>query len=202
MADAPLLFKHRINSLDGLASIPAGQGVELDFRVGGDAIVVAHDPFQSGVTMDEYLARLGDRPAILNVKCEGILDAVLESCKRHKVENFFFLGLGLSDTVKLIQAGETRVANYFSEYHHPEEPFAWAGKVDWLWMDCFGDYPSDADGWARLSEKFKLCVGSPELYGHPEARRDELTAIAQSRTFHAVCSKRESPWLNGSRPAQ
>jgi hypothetical protein len=195
----PKFFAHRINTPEALAALPEGHGLELDLRVHEDAIVVAHDPFEAGPRMDDFLPRTGGRPLILNVKCEGIVDAVLECCHRSRLEDFFFLGLGLSDTVRLIARGERRIANYFSEFHHPEAPWSWAGRVNWLWMDVFSRYPGDDAHWSRLAETFRICVGSPELYGHPEnERRARIESIA-GRPFHAVCAKRTDPWLGPGR---
>lgn len=188
-------YAHRINTIEALASLPPGQGIELDLRVSDSEIVVAHDPFQSGPRMDDFLPETRGRPLILNVKCEGIVDAVLECCRRHDLEDFFFLGLGLSDTVRLISRGERRIANYFSEFHHPGAPIAWTGQVDWLWMDSFDRYPGDASDWARLAEAFWICVGSPELYGHWAEDRTARIQSVLERPFHAVCGKSPEPWL-------
>lgn len=191
----PRFYQHRINAIEGLERLPDEFGIELDLRVHDGAIVCAHDAFEPGPTMEAYFPHLRDRPLILNVKCEGIVEAVLDCCRRNGLEDFFFLGLGLSDTVKLVRAGERRVANYHSQYHHPEAPLPWEGRIDWLWIDAYDRYPVHPDVWPRLSESFKLCIGSPELYGHLDEAREERIAAVRNLSFHAVCGKRTTPWL-------
>lgn len=188
------LYRHRINRIEDLDALPPGVGLELDLRSDGPNILVAHDPFRDGLRMQDYFPHLAGRPLILNVKCEGITDDVLGCAADNGLEDFFFLGLGLSDTVRLVERGERRVANYYSEYHHPEEPLAWVGKVDWLWVDTFHHYPLHDAVWPKLAESFKLCIGSPELYGHPLDVQAELRRALDGRPFHAVCTKHPDRW--------
>lgn len=188
------IHRHRINTLEDLETVPAGLGLELDLRSDGPDIICTHDPFRRGLTMDTFFAHLKDRPLVLNVKCEGIVDPVLEACARHGLEDFFFLGLSLSDTMKCVQRGERRVANYYCEHDHPEQPLSWAGKVGWLWVDCFTRYPVHDDVWDELADRFTLCIGSPELYGHPPDVQATIRAQLEGRTYHEVCTKKPELW--------
>lgn len=187
-------FRHRINTLEDLETVDPGHGLELDLRSDGSDIILVHDPHKPGLRMQEYFPHLKGRPLILNVKCEGIVDAVLDCAKTNGLEDFFFLGLGLSDTVKLVERGEKRVANYYSEFHHPEEPLAWVGRVGWLWIDGFHRYPVHDEVWPKIAESFSLCIGSPELYGHDDDTAQTMRTALEGRTYHAVCTKRPERW--------
>ena len=189
-------YRHRINNVEDLATVPADMGIELDLRSDGPDILIVHNPFEPGLKMDEFFPHLRDRPLILNVKCEGIVDPVLEACRRHRLEDFFFLGLSKSDTIKCVRAGERRVANYYSEYNHPSEPLAWKGLIDWLWIECWTRYPVEPALWAQIAESFKLCIGSPELYGHPQDGLASFMAPLQDRRYHGVCTKRPDLWTS------
>jgi hypothetical protein len=57
-----------------------------------------------------------------------------------------------------------------SEYESIDTALSLAGKVDWVWVDCFTRFPLDRAGWMRVkSAGFRLCLVSPELVGRPAA---------------------------------
>ena len=70
------LYQHRVNTIEALSAVPPDLGVEFDLRSDGNRIIVAHDPFTDGPTIEEFLPHLGSRRCIVNVKCEGIESAV------------------------------------------------------------------------------------------------------------------------------
>ena len=187
-------YQHRINTLEQLRALPTDVGLEFDLRSDGDAILVTHDPFTLGPPIEAFFPLIGDRPCIFNVKCEGIEAAVLAMAKAHGIEDFFFLDLSVPAAWKLAQAGETRIAVRWSEVEPAAAVWAWRGRAQWVWIDCFQRFPDDSAEWRRLAAEFKLCVVSPELQKHDPTRTAQLRAQLADKPFDAVCSKQRSLW--------
>ncbi|HVZ32805.1 MAG TPA: hypothetical protein VG963_10285 [Polyangiaceae bacterium] len=190
----PRYYRHRVNSLTELASVPEQLGIEFDLRSDGDRVIVTHDPFTEGPTIEEFLSLVGGRPCIFNVKCEGIEGRVLELAQRHDIRDFFFLDCSAPAAFKLWRSGEHRFAVRWSEHEPLEGALAWAGKAAWCWVDCFSAYPDDADAWAQAAQHFQLCVVSPELQGHGVEAIGRFRSSLRARPFHAVCTKRPDLW--------
>jgi hypothetical protein len=188
------LFSHRVNTIDALEKVPPGLGIEFDLRSDGDRVIVTHDPFTEGPTIEEFFPRIGPRACIFNVKCEGVEAAVLAKAKACGIEDFFFLDCSVPAAVKLWRQGETRLAVRYSELEPAEGVLAWAGKAQWAWVDCFTRWPEDAANWAKIAERFKICLVSPELQGHGT---DVIASFRQglgARRWDAACSKRPDLW--------
>jgi hypothetical protein len=187
------LIAHRRNTLAELNATPPEYGVEVDVRSYGDRLIIHHDPFQSGESFDTWIAAYRHGTLILNVKEEG-LEARLISCMRERgIDDYFFLDQSFPFLVKTALAGERRSAVRVSEFEAPETALALAGKIDWVWVDCFSRFPLDRAAWLRLKDAgFRLCLVSPELVG----RTSVADVLAQRSLFaewgvepDAVCSK-------------
>ena len=192
------LYRHRVNTLEALQQTPAEQGIELDLRSDGDRVIVTHDPFTDGPALDEYLAQVGRRPCIFNVKCEGIEALVLDRARHHGIEDFFFLDLSIPAAVKLWRQGETRLAVRWSEYEPLAGVMAWAGRARWVWVDCFTAFPGSAADWTTVAREFQLCLVSPELQGRGAETIAETRRSLAGRHFDAACSKRPDLWSEGA----
>ncbi len=190
----PRVYRHRINTLEALAETSTELGIEFDLRSDGDRVIVTHDPFTDGPTIEEFFPRIGRRPCIFNVKCEGIEARVLEVAKENGIDDFFFLDCSVPAAVKLWRQGETRVGIRYSEIEPAEGALAWAGKATWCWVDCFTKFPEDPEAWAKLQASFKMCLVSPELQGHGEGAIPAFRASLGDRRFDAVCSKKPELW--------
>ncbi|MBR8657807.1 hypothetical protein KDH83_31305, partial [Achromobacter sp. Marseille-Q0513] len=73
-----------------------------------------------------------------------------------------------------------------------------AGKVDWVWVDCFTRFPLSGDEARRLQDAgFRLCIVSPELQGrNAETEIPAYAALLTERGIaaQAVCTKRPDLW--------
>ncbi len=188
------LYKHRINTLDALSEVPETMGIEFDLRSDGNRVIVTHDPFTDGPTIEEFFPRIGRRPCIFNVKCEGIEARVRELAKQNGIEDYFMLDVSVPAAVKLWRAGEKRMAVRYSEIEPVESVLAWKGKADWIWVDCFNAFPGDVETWTELAKHFRLCLVSPELQAHDAVTKAKLIASLKGRPFHAVCTKLPHEW--------
>lgn len=188
------LYWHRVNTLDQLARLPADQGLEFDLRSDGSRVIVTHDPFTDGVTIEEFFPRIGTRPCIFNVKCEGIEERVAHLAKACGISDYFFLDCSVPAMVKLARAGERRFAVRYSEYEPLPAVLSWAGMASWVWVDCFRQYPEDAAAWAAIAEQFQICLVSPELQGHGTEAISRFADTLHGRRYDAVCTKRPDLW--------
>jgi len=190
------LYRHRVNTIEQLDSVPLELGVEFDLRSDGDRVIVTHDPFTDGPTIDEFFPRIGPRPCIFNVKCEGIESRVLETAGRHGISEFFFLDVSVPAAMKLVRQGEKRIAIRYSEVEPVESALAWAGKAHWVWVDCFTRFPTAPGAWASLAAHFEICLVSPELQGHGVESIPSMRASLDGLRYDAVCSKRPDLWTS------
>jgi hypothetical protein len=187
-------YRHRINTIEDLQATGTELGIEFDLRSDGDRVIVTHDPFTDGPTIEEFFPHIGARPCIFNVKCEGIEERIRQLATKHGIEDYFFLDLSIPAAVKLWRAGERRIGVRYSEYEPLEGVLAWEGRATWAWVDCFTRYPGDDAAWSALGRAFKICLVSPELQGHGVEAIPTMRAGLGSRAYQAVCSKRPELW--------
>ena len=72
------IIVHRINSIKKLKKIPINFGAEIDLRVYQSKIILNHEPFKSGDTLDNFLKYYNHGTLILNIKEDGIEDEVIK----------------------------------------------------------------------------------------------------------------------------
>lgn len=197
----PLFIRHRINRVCELASVPLEFGVEIDLRSRVDQagkIHLSHDPWQLGDDFEDWLNLYCERgfagPLILNTKEDGLEARALEILSRSSLKNYFFLDTALPSLVQW--AGVRRNSNFavrISRYEDRRLAEVFAGKAEWLWVDCFGGIPMEPAQIADLKCSFRICLVSPELQGASTERIcdfRELYPLAD-----AICTKRPEIWL-------
>ena len=189
-----IVIAHRVNTIEQLEQTPIGYGVEVDLRDYDGQIVVQHDPWKNGEAFQRYMEHFRHRFIVLNVKCEGIEEEVLRIVKTRKVEDFFFLDLSFPALVKLVRRGERRIAVRFSEHEPIEGCLAVAGKVDWIWVDCFTDFPPVLSQRERVLSEFRTCLVAPELQGRPPLEAAAARVIMDRYRASAVCTKVPDAW--------
>jgi hypothetical protein len=195
---ATRLFAHRRNTVAELRGTPRDCGVEVDVRTDGGQLVLHHDPFSGGTPFAQWLADYAHAGLIVNVKEDGLEDAVLALLAAHAVEDFFFPDQPFPTLVRTGRRGERRCAVRVSEYEPVAQAVAVAGLVDWAWVDCFTRFPLDAAGVDALrTAGLRVCLVSPELQGRTEpGEASDLAraAAAVGLVPDAVCTKRPEQW--------
>lgn len=182
---------HRINTVAGLRRVPEECGVEIDLRDRGDRLIMRHDPFGDGEDFEDFLPHYRHGTLILNIKSERIEHRVTELLRQHRIEDYFFLDSSFPMIYLLSGRGERRIAVRFSELESIESVLAMAGRIDWVWIDCFTRLPLTRENAAIMKDAgFRLCLVSPELQGreaditlYRDYLRDEKIPI------DAVCTK-------------
>jgi len=192
------LISHRRNTIDELKATPTEYGVEVDIRSQNGQLIIHHDPLVSGEDFEEWLKHYRHGTLILNVKEEGLESRLIDLMKQYGIEDYFFLDQSFPFLVKWSKQGERRCAVRVSEFESIESALALAGKIDWVWVDCFTHFPLIGDDAKRLqSAGFKLCLVSPELQGRPaETEIPQLAALLRERSIEveAICTKKPALW--------
>jgi len=192
------IIRHRRNTIAELQETPPHLGVEVDIRSQGDRLVMHHDPFADGEDLLAWLKHYRHRTLILNVKEEGLEDRLIALMGRHGIDDFFFLDQSFPFLMRTANRGERRCAVRVSEFESVDTAMTLAGRVDWVWVDCFTRFPLSAADAARLQGAgFRLCLVSPELQGRNEdaeiaALRHTLDTLGISP--QAVCTKKPECW--------
>jgi hypothetical protein len=192
------LISHRRNTIAELRATPVHLGVEVDIRSFGDRLVIHHDPFVEGEDFGAWMAEYRHGTLILNVKEEGLEDRLLAIMRKHGNENFFFLDQSFPFLVRTANRGERRCAVRVSEFEAVSTALSLAGRIDWVWVDCFTRFPLSPEDAASLKQAgFKLCLVSPELQGrHDASEIADLRRLLVERGIDAdaVCTKKPEFW--------
>jgi hypothetical protein len=191
-------ISHRRNTISELRATDRKYGVEVDIRSEGNKLIMHHDPFVAGESFDEWIDAYQHGTLILNVKEEGLEARLIAVMASKGIEDYFFLDQSFPFLVKWSKAGVHRCAVRVSEFESIETALTLAGKVDWVWVDCFTQLPLSGDSALRLrSAGFKLCLVSPELHGRDaETEIPALVSLLRERNIEsdAVCTKRPDLW--------
>jgi len=164
-----IIVHHRVNSVDHLNRVPPDEGIEVDIRSWGSALVMHHDAFVGGPDFVEFIHQYRHRLLIANVKEEGIERRVIESIESAGIRDYFLLDVTFPFLVRYASMGFRNLAVRFSEYEDMQTCLNLAGKVNWVFVDNFTRLPVEGGAFGRLAQHFRLCVVSPELL-----HRDEI----------------------------
>ena len=192
------IIRHRRNTQEELAEISTNHGAEIDIRSQGDDLVLHHEPYEAGTLFTPWLENYHHGTLILNVKEEGLEDRCLELMAKHNIDDFFFLDQSFPFLVKTSRTGESRCAVRVSEFETIDTALSLAGKVDWVWVDCFTKFPLNRASATKLKEAgFKLCIVSPELQGRMEQSDTHIIIAAMNDAGvvpDAICTKFPERW--------
>ena len=192
------LISHRRNTISELLATDSKYGVEVDIRSEGTQLIIHHDPCVAGESFDDWINVYRHGTLILNVKEEGLEVRLISLMKSKGIDDYFFLDQSFPFLVKWSKAGENRCAVRVSEYETIDTALTLAGKVDWVWVDCFTHFPLSEQNARRLKDAgFKLCLVSPELQGrNAEIEIPQLVSLLKERNISAdaVCTKRPDLW--------
>lgn len=197
------LIAHRRNTLEELKATSTQYGVEVDIRSYGDKLIIHHEPFVEGESFEAWLAAYRHGTLILNVKEEGLEARLIALMQRFGIENYFFLDQSFPFLIKAAKSGEHRCAVRVSEFESIQTALTLAGKVGWVWVDCFTHFPLSHEDAEVLQEAgFKLCLVSPELHGRDAALEiQQFAHLLSERNIKAdaVCTKRPDLWERHAR---
>ena len=192
------LISHRCNTVYELLATDPKYGVEVDIRSEGGQLIIHHDPCVAGEVFDTWINAYQHGTLILNVKEEGLEAHLISLMQSKGIDNYFFLDQSFPFLVKWSRAGERRCAVRVSEFESIDTALTLAGKVDWVWVDCFTKFPLSGQDARRLKGVgFKLCLVSPELQGRDaKIEIPQLALLLKERNIvaDAICTKRPDLW--------
>jgi len=195
-----IYISHRVNTIEQLKTTPENFGVEIDLRESGNRIILQHDPFTPGEDFENYLKHYKHEMMILNIKSERIEHKAKELVEKYKIKDYFFLDSSFPMIFLLSNQGEKNVALRLSEYEGMDTLINMAGKVKWVWIDCFTKIPVEKKDIEKIKALgYKTCFVSPELQGRPDDVEKYIKHIQDKGIyFDAVCSKQHmmEKWMN------
>ena len=191
-------ISHRRNTIEELKATPRDYGIEVDIRSNDGKLIIHHDPLASGEDFEAWLKHYHHGTLILNVKEEGLEARLIDLMQQHHITDYFFLDQSFPFLIKWSKLGERHCAVRVSEFESIETALTLAGKIDWVWVDCFTHFPLTGSDAKRLQEAgFKLCLVSPELQGRPaEVEIPLLANLLRERLIkpEAICTKQPELW--------
>jgi hypothetical protein len=187
---------HRINKAADLKNISTSFGIELDLRDCDGKIILEHDPFnyKNSDEFDDYIKHYQHQTLILNVKSERIELEALKILKKYNIKKYFFLDSSFPMIVNLSKSGERNIALRFSEFEGLDTIRNMAGKVNWVWVDCFSKLPINRDIFIELKKlNYKLCLVSPDLLNRVEdISTYKKYFVSEGIEFDAICTKSQN----------
>ena len=109
------IIVHRVNSINKLKKIPKTFGAEIDLRAYKSKIILNHEPFKSGDTLDDFLKNYNHGTLILNIKEDGIENEVIKKVNKAKIRSFFLLDVEFPYIFKSLKNNQKNIAIRFSE---------------------------------------------------------------------------------------
>lgn len=193
-------IQHRINKIADLTHLNPTYGAEIDLRTDvnqASSIHLSHDPWVKGDSLgnwlDQYKKNKIKGTIIFNTKEDNLENEVLRLCKQYEIDNFFFLDTALPTFIKYSQTDLSHLfACRLSKYESYEFIKQFAGKITWIWADCFNGVSLSEQLLEEVSKKFKICLVSPELQKQPI---DSINSFKVLKPFvTSICTKRPDLW--------
>ena len=189
---------HRRNTIAELQATPREYGTEVDIRSDNGQLIIHHDPLAQGENFEDWLNHYRHGTLILNVKEEGLEFRLIELMKQYQISDYFFLDQSFPFLIKWSKLGERHCAVRVSEFESIDTALTLAGKIDWVWVDCFTRFPlAGSDAKILQNAGFQLCLVSPELQGRPaETEIPQLANLLRERSIEpqAICTKKPELW--------
>ena len=180
---------HRVNEITELKKIPRSYGVEIDIRACGSKLILNHEPFESGDSLEDYLTEYDKGTIVLNIKEAGIEKEVIRITQLAGIKNFFLLDVEYPYIlVNSHKSVPLDVAVRFSEQESIENAILQVGKLNWVWIDCVTSNPVKASDIKTLS-KFKKCLVCPSRWGRPKDIPDYREFFKRNMKLNAVMTE-------------
>lgn len=151
------------------AALASGFGVETDIRDHAGRLVVSHDP-PSGHEqtfedlLDCYARHRQPGPLALNVKADGLADAIHDACATRGVTGYFCFDMSVPDSRSYL----ARAMPLYGRRSELEPASPLLDFCEGIWLDAFVDdwfTLDDILAWTKAGKR--VCVVSPELHARP-----------------------------------
>ena len=159
------IIVHRINKIKELKKIPTNFGVEIDIRSHKSKLILNHEPYKSGDSLDIFLNNYKHGTLILNIKEAGIEDDVIKKFKTKKLNHFY--QMQSFHTFLRVLKKQKNIAIRFSEKESIDNAKYVINKFKWIWIDTLTKLPLKQKN-INVLKKFKTCLVCPERWGRPK----------------------------------
>ncbi len=171
---------HRVNTVSKLKKIPIKYGVEIDIRAYGTKLVLNHEPFKNGDSLERYLGNFRHSFIIFNIKESGIENQVISLAKKYKITNYFLLDVEPYWIHHATQDGFRKIAIRYSENEPINMALRYKKDVDWLWIDIPTKLPLTQNIVDKI-RGLKTCLVCPERWNRPEDIQGYIKRIIKLR---------------------
>ena len=194
----PLIICHRRNTIKQLVNTPTQYGVEIDVRTYNNKIILHHDPFKNGETLNYWIKKFNHKFLIINVKEEGLEKYIKKILKKNNINHFFFLDQSFPFLIKTLNLKEKRCAVRFSDYEDIKTVYNLKGKINWVWICSFSKFILNRSISNTLKKKkIKICICSPEIVEKTSSQSiKKLKNYIKNKKIHidAICTKKPEIW--------
>jgi hypothetical protein len=150
-------------------SFELGFGTETDLRELNGRLVISHDPPLAGALLmeeflDIYLGFPSRLPLALNIKEDGLQDALTRIIAERDISNYFCFDMSTPDMLYYYSKG----LNTFTRQSDVEpEPVCYS-QSNGIWMDTMFQEWIERDNIVQpLADSKLVCIVSPDLHGRP-----------------------------------
>jgi len=155
---------HRVNTIKKLRNISNNFGTEIDIRASSSKLILSHEPFVKGDSLQNYLSEYKNGTLILNIKESGIEQNVLKLIKKYKIKSYFLLDVEFPYIFKTLDKKLNKnIAIRFSEYEPINLSNKLVNRVNWIWLDTYKKFPLNYKN-LKFIKKFKSCLVCPERW--------------------------------------
>jgi glycerophosphoryl diester phosphodiesterase len=147
-------------------------GIETDVRDYKGKLVISHDPqinekpilFLEDL-LDLYMSSYRDLPLAINIKADGLQNALKDLLSSRSTENYFLFDMSIPEMWVCLKK-EMNVYTRQSEFE--KEPVFYE-KAAGIWMDCFTTMWFNSDDIRKhLFNGKKVAIISPEIHGRDQ----------------------------------
>lgn len=163
------------------SSLRSGFGFETDVRDRRGQVVISHDsaddeaPLLADIFEVYRRERADDLTLALNIKADGLQDALVGLLERFSIRNYFVFDMSIPDHLRSLAAG-LRTFTRQSEFE--PEPLLYEQSAG-VWLDCFQhEWMTAATIEGHLRAGKEVCLVSPELHGRPHEAMWEMVRAA------------------------
>lgn len=149
-------------------------GFETDFRDCGGKILISHNPpkgneIEADKVFKMYNQCHSDKPLALNIKADGLQDAMKSLLEKYSIKNYFFFDMSVCDTI-LYAENKLTIATRQSEY---EKEYPFYNYSEFVWLDYFYKDATLNEIERHLKIGKKVCLVSPDLHKRPYQKQWE-----------------------------
>lgn len=147
-------------------SFSLGFGTETDIRDFNGELVISHDiPTGSPLSVDSFFQIYNSfdnsLPLALNIKSDGLQEALNKIIKKYKIENYFVFDMSIPDTIGYLKKS---IKTYARQSEYEQTP-SFYNTVNGIWLDEFKTEWITTDIIrSHVANSKNVCIVSPELH--------------------------------------